>query len=313
MTCAGGSRGCYPPPAARGSAIDVAPRVCPFQAASDVPRGPMLEQPLKFFVVFFVVVEPISLIPLFSGLTRGATREYQRRMAVKAVWGAALIRVLFALGGGPFRAVMGISLGAFLVFGGALRFLLAVEMVRAGIGQPHLERRAGGEPATRGHLRVSRRVSLHCRTGRARHRAPLVRPGAHRARARAVPRPAGGRRRGARHHAGHDAARRAADAAHGGDGRERHGAAPRGDPRGAGGAVRDRRTAHGVFPEARLSGGPAGQPSWNSRSQTWCPRRSPRRSNRVGDRSAGRGTKPLSAATLRSRGSAESVASICTA
>jgi len=30
----------------------------------------MLEQPLKFFVVFFVVVEPISLIPLFSDLKR---------------------------------------------------------------------------------------------------------------------------------------------------------------------------------------------------------------------------------------------------
>ncbi len=57
-----------------GTASDVAPRVCGFQAANDEPRGPMLEQPLKFFVVFFVVVEPISLIPLFSGLTRGATR-----------------------------------------------------------------------------------------------------------------------------------------------------------------------------------------------------------------------------------------------
>jgi multiple antibiotic resistance protein len=91
----------------------------------------MLEQPLKFFVVFFVVVEPISLIPLFSGLTQGATREYQRRMAVKAVWVAALILVLFALGGAPFLAVMGISLGAFRIFGGALLFLLALEMVFA--------------------------------------------------------------------------------------------------------------------------------------------------------------------------------------
>jgi multiple antibiotic resistance protein len=99
---------------------------------SDVPRGSMLEQPLKFFVVFFVVVEPISLIPLFSGLTQGATREYQRRMAaVKAVWVAALILVLFALGGAPFLAVMGISLAAFRIFGGVLLFLLALEMVFA--------------------------------------------------------------------------------------------------------------------------------------------------------------------------------------
>ncbi|HEV2269840.1 MAG TPA: MarC family protein, partial [Steroidobacteraceae bacterium] len=91
----------------------------------------MLEQPLKFFVVFFVVVDPITLIPLFSGLTRGATREYRRRMAVKAVSIAALILVLFALGGAPFLAVMGINLGAFRIFGGALLFLLALEMVFA--------------------------------------------------------------------------------------------------------------------------------------------------------------------------------------
>ena len=43
----------------------------------------MFEQPLKFLVVFFVVVEPMSLIPLFSGLTTGATAQYQRRMALK--------------------------------------------------------------------------------------------------------------------------------------------------------------------------------------------------------------------------------------
>jgi multiple antibiotic resistance protein len=91
----------------------------------------MLEQPLKFFVVFFVVVEPVTLVPLFSGLTRGATREYQRRMAIKAVSVAALIIVLFAVGGAPFLALMGISLEAFRIFGGVLLFLLALEMVFA--------------------------------------------------------------------------------------------------------------------------------------------------------------------------------------
>src|SRR2546421_6340856 len=91
----------------------------------------MLEQPLKFFIVFFVVVEPISLIPLFSGLTSGATRQYKRRMAVKAVGVSAVILVLFALGGAPFLGLMGISLEAFRIFGGLLLFLLAIEMVFA--------------------------------------------------------------------------------------------------------------------------------------------------------------------------------------
>jgi len=87
----------------------------------------MLGQPLKFFVV----VEPVSLIPLFTGLTTGATSAYKRRMALRAVSVAAAILVLFALGGASFLKVMGISLEAFRIFGGLLLFLLALEMVFA--------------------------------------------------------------------------------------------------------------------------------------------------------------------------------------
>jgi multiple antibiotic resistance protein len=91
----------------------------------------MLEQPLKFFVVFFVVVEPVSLIPLFSGLTTGASSGYKRRMAVKAVIISAAILLLFALGGASFLSLMGISLESFRIFGGLLLFLLALDMVFA--------------------------------------------------------------------------------------------------------------------------------------------------------------------------------------
>src|SRR5256885_1060242 len=89
----------------------------------------MLEQPLKFFVVFFVVVEPVSLIPLFTGLTTGATRQYKRRMALRAVSVSAMILLLFALGGAAVLTLMGISLEAFRIFGGLLLFLLLLGVV----------------------------------------------------------------------------------------------------------------------------------------------------------------------------------------
>ncbi|MBV8342621.1 MAG: hypothetical protein JO173_09620, partial [Gammaproteobacteria bacterium] len=54
----------------------------------------MLEQALKFFVVFFVVVEPVSLIPMFTGLTAGATAAYKRRMVCKAALISAAILLL---------------------------------------------------------------------------------------------------------------------------------------------------------------------------------------------------------------------------
>ena len=91
----------------------------------------MLESLIKFFVVFFVVVEPVSLVPLFAGLTEGASAAYKRRMAIRAVLVAGLIVLLFALTGAAFLQLMGISIDAFRIFGGMLLFLVALEMVFA--------------------------------------------------------------------------------------------------------------------------------------------------------------------------------------
>jgi len=91
----------------------------------------MLEQLLKFFVVFFVVVEPISLIPIFSALTEGASSTYKHKMALKAVAIAGAILALFAFGGAVLLELLGITLEAFRIFGGLLLFLIALEMVYA--------------------------------------------------------------------------------------------------------------------------------------------------------------------------------------
>src|SRR5277367_5102798 len=91
----------------------------------------MIEQLIKFFVVFFVVVEPISLIPLFAGLTQGSSSRYKKKMAGKASVIALAICVLFALAGARFLDVMGISLSSFRIAGGTLLFLIALDMVFA--------------------------------------------------------------------------------------------------------------------------------------------------------------------------------------
>jgi len=91
----------------------------------------LIQQLIKFFVVFFVVVEPISLIPLFAGLTEGASNGYKRLMAGKAAVISLGICILFALGGAKFLDVMGISLNSFRIAGGTLLFLISLDMVFA--------------------------------------------------------------------------------------------------------------------------------------------------------------------------------------
>jgi len=91
----------------------------------------MFDHLLKFFVTFLVVVEPVSVIPIFIALTEGASERERRRMARKGVLIAAIILVLFSLGGGPFLRLLNISIDAFRIFGGLLLFLIALEMVFA--------------------------------------------------------------------------------------------------------------------------------------------------------------------------------------
>jgi MarC family membrane protein len=91
----------------------------------------MFEQLARFFVVFLVVVEPISLLPLFVGLTEGIEEAQRRQMALRAVIISAVILTVFAIVGGPFLKVMSINIESFRIFGGLLLFLIALEMVFA--------------------------------------------------------------------------------------------------------------------------------------------------------------------------------------
>jgi multiple antibiotic resistance protein len=106
------------------------PKVCKYKNEF-LAQSIMLEQADKFFIVFFVVVEPISLIPVFSGLTEGASNSYKHKMALKSVLVASLILLIFALVGAGFLSAMGISINSFRIFGGLLLFLIALEMVFA--------------------------------------------------------------------------------------------------------------------------------------------------------------------------------------
>src|ERR1019366_3462062 len=98
-------------------------------------RSSMAQPLFKFFVFCFVFVEPISLIPLFAGLTEGATVAYQKHMAGKAAVIALGIRILFAIAGAKILEVMAISLSSFRI--------------------------AGGSAQARGHFGFSSCVSLH--------------------------------------------------------------------------------------------------------------------------------------------------------
>ena len=91
----------------------------------------MLENLIKTFIVFLVVVEPISLVPMFGALTRGADPRFRRRMAVKGVVLSVVISYGFLAIGNWLLNTLGVSLESFKIGGGLLLFLLSVDMVFA--------------------------------------------------------------------------------------------------------------------------------------------------------------------------------------
>jgi multiple antibiotic resistance protein len=91
----------------------------------------MTEQLIRTFIIFFVVIEPVSLVPMFGALTRGGEPGYRTRMAWKSVAISACIFIVFALVGDWLLRLLGISVSAFKIAGGMLLFLLAVDMVLA--------------------------------------------------------------------------------------------------------------------------------------------------------------------------------------
>jgi multiple antibiotic resistance protein len=84
---------------------------------------------ISSFVTFFVVIDPPGCAPIFAGLTAGATPVHRRAMAIRAVFVAATILLVFALMGEPLLHGLGIELASFRIAGGIMLFLIALEMV----------------------------------------------------------------------------------------------------------------------------------------------------------------------------------------
>lgn len=89
----------------------------------------MNEFVIPAFVTLFVIIDPIGLVPIFVALTQDGDAAYKKRMAINSASIAFVILLVFSLVGKPLLAALGISLAAFRIAGGALLFLIALEMV----------------------------------------------------------------------------------------------------------------------------------------------------------------------------------------
>lgn len=86
---------------------------------------------IKTLAAIFVIVDPIGGIPLFLSLTADETEKERITTAFKASLAAFLVLSVFIFLGEKILSLFQISMGSFRVAGGALLFLIAIQMLQA--------------------------------------------------------------------------------------------------------------------------------------------------------------------------------------
>lgn len=84
---------------------------------------------LNAFITLFVTIDPISLAPLFLGLTDGMNRTERYSTGLRGCAIAFCILAVFVFAGQTILDTLGITIHAFRVAGGLLLFYIAFEMV----------------------------------------------------------------------------------------------------------------------------------------------------------------------------------------
>ncbi|MBV8364369.1 MAG: MarC family protein [Candidatus Eremiobacteraeota bacterium] len=83
------------------------------------------------FATAFTIIDPVGMIPLTLASTAQISERDHARIVNQAVLVAALIMLFMGLVGRPVLDALGITLPAFMIAGGLLLFLIAIDMLFA--------------------------------------------------------------------------------------------------------------------------------------------------------------------------------------
>jgi multiple antibiotic resistance protein len=86
---------------------------------------------LQAFITLFAVVDPVSTVPIFLGMSLDATPADRRRYARNATLAATLILLFFLFFGQAVFSAFDITLPAFRIAGGLIILIIALDLLKA--------------------------------------------------------------------------------------------------------------------------------------------------------------------------------------
>lgn len=86
----------------------------------------MVKDILLSFIPIFVAVDAVGVLPIFVSLVEGMEQSQRIKIIIQSMFTASCLAVGFIFLGGAIFKVLGITIGDFMVAGGAILFCLAI-------------------------------------------------------------------------------------------------------------------------------------------------------------------------------------------
>jgi multiple antibiotic resistance protein len=83
------------------------------------------------FSSLFAVIDPLGVIPFFSGLTAGRDLRQKRKILIKALITAFFVLMMFTVVGHQLLGLFGITVDAFRIAGGVIFFGIGLDMLQS--------------------------------------------------------------------------------------------------------------------------------------------------------------------------------------
>lgn len=83
-------------------------------------------------IALFVVIDPIGVIPLFVSLTRNMSKKERKTVTSNAILTTGILLFIFAVAGTQILTIFGITISSFMIAGGILLFIVAIELMTRG-------------------------------------------------------------------------------------------------------------------------------------------------------------------------------------
>ncbi len=89
----------------------------------------MLNLFVENFVLIFVAIDPITILPIFASFTKGLNKKDLVTLCLRSTSTALAILLLFWLFGSALLQLMGITINSFRIVGGMFLMVIAYQMV----------------------------------------------------------------------------------------------------------------------------------------------------------------------------------------